>query len=111
MNENLLDTKDEYGYSDTTKVKEAFDKYENYEYLKFERIPEEDKPFKSPELCAYVKIYYLMERPTRFDVNAERDCIYLPQLQDLKQLTDEDVLYLVRCGIHLHDGDYLADFC
>lgn len=83
-------------------VKELFDKHDD-EHLKFERIPDHERPYKQPDLCAFV--YLAGKLPCVGDVvsDASHDEIYLG-FEELERLTEEDVLYIVRCGV-MYDED------
>lgn len=90
---------------------EMFEKHED-EYLKFDRIPVADRPYPNKELCAMLYIAKLMKDPTKFGYQPAHDILYLPCVVDLKTLTEDDVIYLRRCGIHYEEEfDCLADFC
>lgn len=89
-----------------------FEAIGNAEYGKFERIPENDRLHPSKVLCGYLKVASLMLIPSKFGVCAEHDCVFLPDVRKLKALSDEDIVYLSRCGIHYdREADCLADFC
>lgn len=84
----------------------AFDKFED-EFLKFERI---DKPLsRRADLCAMLFLDRVMP-PDALGVDiiagAEHDEVYLcTDPEDLaKEITEDDVKMLVRCGIRLSDG-------
>lgn len=92
-------------------VAEMFQKHKD-EYLKFDRIPIADRDYLSKELCALTYINGLMKDPSKFDYYAEHGILYLPPVFELKALTEEDVIYLRRCGIHYdEESECLADFC
>lgn len=81
-------------------------------YRKFEEIPEKDRLHPNRRICAFLKVYGLMKDPTKFDVCAEHDIIYLTTVDSLKEITDEDIVYLHRCGIFYDsNSDSLAMFC
>jgi hypothetical protein len=89
-------------------LEERFEQYYD-EFLEFERIPPEERLHPDYTLCGYLKVYSLLKKPTKYWLAAEHDIVYLAQEEDLKELTDEDIIYLQRCGIHC--GEYgLADF-
>ncbi len=86
-----------------------FEKHDD-EYIKFENIPESDRRHHRHDVCAFI---YLDEKlGGKGDVvsAAEHDEIYL-DFDNLEQLTDEDVLYITRCGVRYDsDTDSLAMF-
>lgn len=79
-------------------IQELFDKH-NEEYIKFERIPVENRRHPRPDICALI---YLHER---FGGNgdavmaAEHDEIYLDWKPEEIDLTEEDIIYINRCGV------------
>ena len=81
----------------------------NAEYHKFDDIAGALKPFACPDLCAFAKLQTLApeEAGTELISSAEHDVIYLNT--DPEQLneaaSDNDILYLVRCGVR-YDEDY-----
>jgi len=80
---------------------ELFNKYED-EYGKFERV--ENPLSHRPDLCAFIRLDILLPQGRRDIVSsAEHDQIYLGiELEELLQvITEEDVLYLTRCGVML----------
>ncbi len=80
------------------------------EYLKFERIP--DKLHICPTLCGYLKVASLYKNPAKFSVAAEHDVVYMGWLDDLRKVTEEDIVYLLRCGISFNDEtNCFMDFC
>ncbi len=96
---------------DPEKLREMFEKHED-EHLKFERIPESSRLNPSRTLCAYLKVQSLMYEPEKFDIDAEHDIVFLPDCSELRELSEADVVYLWRCGVHFDDEvECLADFC
>lgn len=88
---------------------EIFEKNHD-EYLKFEKISEDDKPYRSPDLCAFHIIYkFLKEEYKQRDIidAAEHDEIYLANFYDLDltNMTKDVIIYLIRCGVR-----YSKDF-
>lgn len=71
---------------------EQFVKFDS-EFLKFERI--NNPPFKTPELCGLVIIEKL--EGEKVDFAAEHDKVWCGHCE--KDLTDEEAIYLLRCGI------------
>lgn len=96
---------------DGEKLNEMFDAADDA-HCKFERIPDADRLHSSRRLCGYLKVAGLMKNPERFDVHAEHDTLYLVDADDLKELSEADVLYLSRCGVSYSDEfDCLYHFC
>jgi len=83
------------------------------EFLHFERIPEGERLHPSACVCGMMKVASLLKKgPKSFDVCAEHDCVYLAQADDLRNITQEDAVYLSRCGVALSsDTDSLYMFC
>lgn len=95
---------------DSDKINELCEKHED-EYLKFDRIPPEEKLAEQDDLCGLLYLYNRMKDKTKFDLHAEHDIVYLPDIDDLVELTEEDIIYLTRCGIHFDsEFDCFADF-
>jgi hypothetical protein len=88
-------------------MREQFDKYDT-EFIKFDRI--ENPPFRSPDICAMAYIEKLMpEHKGDIIVGADHDIVWLATPETL---TDDDVIYLRRCGVHWSsEGDCLGLFC
>lgn len=84
----------------------------NDEFLKFERIPEAERPFSSPDLCAFALLDKRFPSEENFDMvsAAEHDEIWLRvEAEQIEQLTRDEVIYLTRCGVRYSD-DSLALF-
>jgi hypothetical protein len=80
----------------------------NDDFIKFERIPVSERPFSSPDLCAFAMLdkKFPAERDHDMVSAAEHDVIYLRiEGEQVAQLTDDEILYLTRCGI-FHDEEY-----
>ena len=78
----------------------------------FTDIPIFDRLSQNRRLCGYLKVTSLLKDENEFDVHGEHDIIYLNDESDLKLLTDDDILYLARCGIFWDsENDCLAHFC
>ena len=82
------------------------------EYLKFDKIS--DKPYDSPDLCAFHMIYQFLKKEYRHkDIigAAEHDEIYLCDLDelDLTNLTEDVIIYLIRCGVRYSED--FGSFC
>lgn len=91
-------------------VSATFKKYEEDEYLKDSRITE-DSVTRRPDIRAFLLLDKLLPDTRDIISDARHDEIFLDV--DLEQLalvaTDEDILYLVRCGVRL-DEDSLCMF-
>lgn len=91
------------------KMREISDWFEEFEddFLKFDEIPEDQRPSNRPDLCAFLLLDKLCPSDIKMDMvsAAEHDEIYLAvSIEDLvDKVTKEDILYLVRCGVR--DGD------
>lgn len=86
----------------------------NDEFLRFENIPVGDRPFSSPDLCAFALLdkRYPSDRNIDMVSAAEHDEIWL-RIEDwqIATLSKEEILYLTRCGVrHEDDFDGLAMF-
>ena len=83
---------------------ELFEKFGN-QYIKFEKIPEANRRHPRPDICAMI---YLHERFGGADVDAVsatgRDEIWLDWDPGEVDITEEDALYLTRCGVRYEDG-------
>lgn len=77
-------------------LEERFAKYID-DYIKFDRIPKEERLHASSDLCGMLKIADLMDNAEAFVMYAEHDKLYLPEIPE--DTSDEDILYLVRCGV------------
>lgn len=86
-------------------VHELFEKH-NDEFLKFERIAEKRHP--RADLCAMLYLHERFGGTGDAVSNADHDEIWLDW--DGKDCTEEDVIYLVRCGVRHHDDMGLCMF-
>jgi len=87
---------------------ELFKKYKD-EYLKFDRIPVDDRPFESPDLCAFKIIYSLLKKEHKDkDIirGTDHDEIFLIPLHEIDvnsplfdMKIEKIIQYLVRCGV------------
>ena len=84
---------------------ERFKQYEDEEYLHFERIPDNEKLHNNNTICGIVKVHSLLREGGVFNICAGHDMIYLPDQSSLAYLTDKDIIYLLRCGIHYNDDN------
>jgi hypothetical protein len=97
------------------KIIELFKKHED-EYLKFDRIPLDEKFSESPDLCAFKLISNLLLKDEHRNKDiirgAEHDEIYLMELQELKWIDwsdnitriENEIIYLIRCGVRYDSG-------
>jgi len=90
-------------------IEELFDSLDD-EFLKFERIPVEDRLSEEPSICALLYVYNLMEDKSKFDLDADHDIIYITHIDWLPELTNENAIYLRRCGVLIYD-DILSMYC
>lgn len=99
---------DENLEENNSNMEERFKQFED-EYLKFDDIPDNEKLHLNKNLCGILKAVSLMKDPSKFSFQAKHDVVYLVHHSDLKELADEDILYLTRCGISWDEG--LVSFC
>lgn len=79
----------------------------NDDFIEFENIPESERPFSSPDLCAWALLDRKFPTDCKADMvsSAEHDQIWLRiKRHEIAQLTDDDILYLTRCGV-MYDDD------
>ena len=71
--------------------------------LKFEQI--ENPPSKRADLCAFLKLDQLVPGKTDMVSNAEHDEIFLEVSPEelAKVATEEDIIYLIRCGVNYNE--------
>ncbi len=85
--------------AEMNKLKDKFEAVDK-EYLKFERI--ENKKSLRPDVHAFIMLDKLFPSMNSQDLisSAEYDIIYFDiSEQDIENLTNEQILELVRCGI------------
>jgi hypothetical protein len=95
-------------------VAKTFDKHFP-EYLKFENIDPALCPSRRPDLCAFIRLDKMFPAEHYEDIicGTNHDEIFLNvSVDSFKNVaTDEDVLYLVRCGVRfVRDDDRFAIF-
>jgi len=91
-------------------LKAAFDKFEA-DFIKFDRIA--DPPSMRSDICAFLLLDKLVPGTIDMVTAAEHDEIWLQVDCDVlaKVATEDDILYLVRCGVRYDDDtDSLAMF-
>lgn len=82
------------------------------EYHEFENIPIAERLFESLEMCALHYIYGLLKDKKTFGYHAKHDELYLADIDQMRPLTEADVLFLTRCGIGYDETEEcLYDFC
>ena len=86
-----------------------FEKHED-EHLKFDSIPVKDRLHPKDDLCALLKVSSLMKDPSRLFLRAAHDEIFFGFLEDLGPITEEDVLYLTRCGVRWDEEGFMVKF-
>src|SRR4051794_40461390 len=93
-------------------IAKRFERLSDEDYGKFERIPETERLNRDKTLCGYLKVQSLLLNPNGSVIGgADHDVIFLPSPEELKPLTDDDIVYLLRCGIGWDSNGYLRDFC
>ena len=88
----------------TNKLHDLFEKHED-EFLKFERIKKADRRHPMKDLCGMLYLFEKLGGKVGDDAidSAGHDQIYF-SWGKLKKLKEEDVIYLLRCGISYDDG-------
>ena len=71
------------------------------QYGKFENIPEDQRKHPQSDVCALMYVYEKNGGKNPI-AGAEHDVIYIALDEDAP-LTEEDVLYLTRCGVMIAD--------
>ena len=85
------------------KVRTLFENVDD-DFLKFERIPKENRKHHRRDLCAFLYLDEKLGGNYNFVSDAQHDQIYLG-FTNLHKLTQEDVLYITRCGVG-YDGTF-----
>lgn len=96
---------DEYNEVNLDGMAERWERV-NDEFIKFENIPKSDRPFTSPDICAFALLDKKFPAERDFDMVscAGHDEIYLRiESEQIAQLTDDEILYLTRCGVRYED--------
>jgi hypothetical protein len=89
-------------------AQEMFEKHTG-EFLKFESIPEAERRHPRPDLCAMLYLHERFGGEGDAVSHAEHDEIALDW--DAHGLTEEDVIYLHRCGVRYSaEWDSLVTF-
>ena len=91
-------------------IEEVFDKFDD-EFLKFKLV--ENKLNNRPEVHAFILLDSLVPGTEDMVSAAEHDEIFLSiETEDLaaSHITEDQVCELVRCGVRIGDGGYLAMF-
>lgn len=99
--------------SDSAKLKQIHDWFEKYndDYIEFERIPEKDRRHPRPDICAMIYLHERFGGDGDAVTCAEHDEIWLGWDVGEIDLTEEDVLYITRCGVRYDSStDSLAMF-
>jgi len=89
-------------------MNEQFEKFHD-EFLEFNHMPEEDKLSVAPDVCGFLYLLKLMpEHKGDIIVGAMHDKYWL---SCPNSLSDDDVIYLLRCGFHwCSECDCLSSF-
>jgi hypothetical protein len=90
-----------------SEIDKRFNQFDD-EFLKFERIPEVERLNPSYFISGLIFLGSLLKNPSDFDslIHSDYDILYLPGPDDLKkELTDVEIIYLQRCGIHYNSED------
>lgn len=91
-------------------VAEMFEKHHD-EFLKFERIQPERRMSDRRDLHAFLVLARLVPGTNDIVSGAEHDEIYLDiNTADLKGITEEQVIDLVRCGVRCDSDGCLCMF-
>ena len=86
-------------------IEEQFKKFGDEEFMKFECI--NNPQFKTPKLCGLVALEKLVGN--KIDFAAEHDKVWCAKCNRDLTLSDEEVIYLLRCGI-LWDDEFEGFF-
>lgn len=89
--------------NDPEQIEAWFEKHED-EFGQFEKIPASHRLHESDSLCGLFRLYQLYKEPKKFGYRAEHDQLYVADLDDIVDLTEDDVIYLQRCGF-FYDSD------
>ncbi len=96
---------DDYDYQiDVDNMEQQFDKFAE-EYLEFDRIPESERLHPCKVICGMMKVHQLLWEGKTIDLYASRDELHLNSLEDMKTPSDNDTIYLLRCGILYDPGE------
>lgn len=96
-----MDEEEDVKYEKLEQVKAWFEKHGD-EYLEFERIPPEHRRHKRPDLCAFLYLSELEDDDGDIIIGAAHDEYWIGFKSEL--LTEDDVIYLTRCGISYEYG-------
>lgn len=94
-----------------SKIKKLFDKFDG-DHIEFERIPIADRRHVRPDICALVYLHEKLGGKVGDNAicSAEHDQVWFTWGK-LGRLTEDDVLYLTRCGVFYDsDTDSLSSF-
>lgn len=86
---------------DLSTMAQRWDQFED-DFLLFDRIPPPERPFSSSDLCAWALLDKKFPSARGLDMvsGAGHDQVWLRITRtEIAQLTDEEILYLVRCGV------------
>jgi hypothetical protein len=107
MSEELDDDEKEWEKEEQRhdRCKELFDKFDD-EYVKFENIPIAERRHPRPDICALIYLHEKFGGPVDDDgtsrdaiCSAEHDEVWLDWEPGKIDITEEDALYLTRCGV------------
>lgn len=78
---------------------------EQHSCLDFEKIPENERLHPNYELCGLLKVYSLLKNKADFSLHSEHDILYIcyGDIEMFHPLSDEDIIYMLRCGIRYED--------
>lgn len=80
------------------KIHDAFNSRQEFE---FSNIADDDRLHPNRAICGMMKVASLLKKgPTSFEPHSEHDILYLCPVDELKDLTGQDIAYLIRCGVH-----------
>lgn len=78
--------------------------------LFFSKIAEADRLHPSTTGCAVLKLMSLLKEPAKFEMRGAHDEVYFNEAGDFR-MTDDDILYLLRCGVRVVDGRLRISAC
>ena len=94
--------------TDIDEIEKLFEKHEK-ENKNFERI--ENPPSNRPDLCAFLLLDKLFPKNEKIISSSEHDGVYLNfSPEEIEKLSEDDVIYLYRCGIFLNSEQSLYYF-
>ena len=89
---------------DSYEVEKLFSKHSEDDFLAFDKIPVANRRHPRKDICAMIYMHERCGGDHKMLTHAEHDQVWFDPEMDNITVTDDDALYLTRCGVMFDNG-------